>query len=119
MQSNYRYIVFLAITLILPGCATQVLTDSIAIDHGATKKQVLEIMGSPNDRQFLGKDEAWQYCNTGFVNDSFVVVWFYDGRVTGTTSYKDSVGNIGFCDSHIRSVYWDDKPDVSVEFRNR
>ena len=112
-------ILFFIFVFFLSGCATQVMTDSIAINHGSTKNDVLNIMGPPNDRQFQGKDEAWQYCNTGFVNDSFVVVWFHDGKVTGTNSYKDSVGNIGFCDSHIRTINWEDKPNISIEIRSR
>ena len=114
-----KMVSFIICVLLLVSCANKVTTNSIEIDHGVSKQKVLSIMGSPNDRQFKGKDEAWQYCNTGFVNDSFVVVWFYNGKVTGTKTYKNSVGNVGFCDSHIRTIDWESKPDISIEVRNR
>jgi hypothetical protein len=76
-------------------------------------------MGPPQNTQFSGKNEAWQYCQTEFVNDSFVVVWFYDGQVTGLNTYRDSAGDMGFCSSHFRSINWEDAPDFSVEVRSR
>ena len=62
-------------------CATQVLHQAGGIDPGATRAQVREILGNPQDRQFRGSQEAWQYCQTGLVNDTFVVVWFVDATV--------------------------------------
>ena len=100
-------------------CATQVLHQAGGIDPGATRAQVREILGNPQDRQFRGSQEAWQYCQTGLVNDTFVVVWFVDGTVTGMTSYKDSVGDIGLCSSHFKSIRWEDAPTVTIEMRQR
>ena len=58
--------------------------------------------GPPEDRQSRGAQEAWQYCeHAGVVQDTFVVVWFVDGTVTGITTSKNAVGDIGFfCSSH-------------------
>ena len=91
----------------------------MGIDPGATKEEVRSILGVPQDRQFKGKQEAWQYCNTGLVNDTFLIVWFFDGKVTGMNTYKDSVGDIGFCTSHFKSIKWEDAPDSTIEIRNR
>ena len=57
---------------------------------------VREVLGAPTDRQVRGAQEAWQYCATGVVQDTFVVVWFAEGAVTGMTTYNNAVGDIGF-----------------------
>ena len=77
-------------------------------------------MGTPKDRQFQGKSEAWQYCATdysGFGADQYIVVWFYEGKVFGMTSYKNHM--VGNCESFFRTIKWEDAPDRSIEFRNR
>jgi hypothetical protein len=105
--------------LMAAACATQVAQRSIDVNPGDTREQVRATMGDPGNRQFQGALEAWQYCGTGFVNDSFVVVWFRDGTVTGLTTYENSAGDIGFCDRHFVPIRWEDAPDVTVEVRQR
>ena len=66
---------------------------SALINPGDQKAQVMVVMGPPQDRQFRDKNEVWQYCVTGagFGYHDYRMVWFYDGRVTGITSYKNSL----------------------------
>jgi len=84
---------------------------AMQINPGDDKNQVLAVMGAPGDRQFLGDDEVWQYCQTGagFGYHDFRMVWFYRGKVTGITSYKDYTPASG-CSGHFKTVRWEDAP---------
>jgi hypothetical protein len=44
------------------GCSapSQLMKKSLMINAGQTKEEVLKIIGNPGNRQFKGKDEAWQ-----------------------------------------------------------
>jgi len=77
-------------------------------------------MGTPDDRQFKGDNEAWQYCQTGagFGYHDYRVIWFYKGKVAGINSYK-STRPASSCVSDIKQINWEDAPDVSLEIRNR
>lgn len=92
---------------------------SLEVQPGQTYQQVSAIMGVPGDRQFEGSMQAWQYCSTSKTmgeGDHYVVVWFYQGRVTGLTTYKNH--RYGRCSSFFRTVRWEDAPDVDVRIRN-
>lgn len=103
----------------LASCANQAVKNVTAIDLGASKDDVYRLLGQPQNRQFKDKYEAWQYCQTEFVNDSFILLWFYDNKVTGVNTYRDSVNDIGLCSSHFKTINWQDAPDVTVEIRQR
>lgn len=108
-----------ACALLLSACGS-LAKKAALINPGDTREQVLAVMGPPGDRQFRGKDEAWQYGKTGagFGYHDFRIVWFYDGRVTGLTSYKDrSAGSAA--SAHFKSIQWEDAPDRTVEVRVR
>jgi hypothetical protein len=96
----------------LSACATQVVHQVRAIAVGATPAQVREVVGEPLQRQVQGAREAWQYCATGLLQDTFIVVWFRDSQVTGLRTYPSRPGEVGFfCDSHLPPIAWDDAPD--------
>ena len=102
--------------LCLTACATQVLHQASALVPGATPAQVRELLGEPLDRQFQGNQQAWQYCETGLFQDTFVIVWFADSKVTGLRTYHSSVGDPGlFCNSHLRAITWDEAPEAQKE----
>jgi hypothetical protein len=65
---------------------------SIMLNVGDSKEQVLSVMGTPDDRQLQGENEAWQYCQTGagFGYHDYRTIWFFRGKVTGINSYKSS-----------------------------
>ena len=90
------------------------------INPGDTREQVRAIMGPPGDRQFQGKHEAWQYGRTGagFGYHDFRIIWFYDGQVTGITSYKDYTPASG-AGAHFKPIRWEDAPDYKLEIRQR
>jgi hypothetical protein len=81
------------------------------INAGDDKARVREVMGEPGDRQFEGDAEVWQYCQTGagFGYHDYRMIWFYRGKVTGVTSYKDHTPASG-CSGHFQSVRWEDAP---------
>lgn len=111
-------LVFL-LSAFLIGCGT-LEKKAALINPGDTKERVLQDMGPPGDRQFRGKDEAWQYGQTGagFGYHDFRIVWFYDGKVTGLTSYKDHTPASSAA-SHFKPIRWEDAPDRTVEVRVR
>ena len=73
--------------LFLVACASQsaIVKSSAHIKPGMSDTELRQVMGEPQNRQFKGKSEAWQYCSTafsGFEDDHFVLVWIFDGLVT-------------------------------------
>ena len=85
-----------------------------------TAEEVRISMGEPQNRQFQGENEAWQYCSTdysGFEADHYVLIWLYKGTVTGMQTYRNTL--YGSCESFFRTVDWEEAPDVSIEIRNK
>jgi len=108
------------VTLFLVACGS-LEKKSALIGIGDDKEQVLKIMGPPGDQQLKGSNEAWQYCQTtgaGFGYHDYRIIWLYNGKVTGISSYKSSRGGAS-CVTDIRSVRWEDAPDTTIEIRNR
>ena len=89
--------------------------DTLMLTHGDSKKEILKYYGEPDNAQFDGENEAWEYCKRGtsFGRSSFRTIWLYKGKVTGTTSYSQR----GNCD--FRPINWEDAPDYSIELRKR
>ena len=108
-----------ACMVVLVGCGS-LEKKSTLINHGDTKEKVLSVMGVPGDRQFQGKNEAWQYGQTGagFGYHDFRIIWFYDGKVTGITSYKDRTPGMG-AGGLFKPIKWEDAPDRTIEIRQR
>ena len=113
-----RLIVFLLSFLLLSGCSSFDQAYS-SIQPNENKQQIIDLIGQPEDRQFKGKDEAWQYCKTGtsFGVSSYKVIWFYDGKVTGITTY--SLHRAGSCEAHFEPIKWENTPDKVIEIRER
>jgi len=114
-----KIFVFISITILLLGCGS-LDKKVLLINSGDTKEQVTAVMGVPDDRQFKGSNEAWQYCQTGagFGYHDYRVIWFYKGQVSGINSYKSS-RPASSCVADIKQINWEEAPDVSVEIRNR
>lgn len=111
-------IISAAALVFLAGCGT--LDGKTAlIDPGASKKDVIAVMGAPEDRQFSGPDEAWQYCQTGagFGYNDHKIIWFSAGQVIGVTSYRTQ--GPPSCASRFRRINWQDRPDTTIELRRR
>ena len=114
-----KIIISTSILLICVSCGT-LQKDAALVNFGDTKEGVLKIMGPPDDRQFKGKNEAWQYCQTGagFGYHDYRIFWFYDGKVTGVNSYKSSRPGSS-CMTDLKPINWEDAPDITVEVRER
>jgi hypothetical protein len=106
--------------IVFASCGSyQLALSTQSINYGMSKADVFKIMGNPGNRQFMGKDEAWQYCATGGDGgDTFYIIWFYDGKVTGVSSYQQREG-IGMCDKFYKTINWEDKPTHTIEIRER
>lgn len=62
----------------LSGCATT-RDRVVQVDRGMTNQQVLDIMGTPRDRTFRGKQEHWVYPGTD--GDRAKLIVFENGKV--------------------------------------
>jgi hypothetical protein len=122
MTTRTSQLLGLIVLPILGGCASggALVKKSVSIERGNSKDRVVEILGAPGDRQFREDDEAWQYCRTnytGIAADQYVVVWFYQGKVTGVTTYRNT--QFGTCSSFFKTIRWEDAPDRTIEIRPR
>jgi hypothetical protein len=112
----------ISLFLLLLFCAPsgQLQKNSLALSPGSTKEDVVKALGTPQNRQFQGLDEAWQYCETdysGFSGDNMLVVWLYDGKVTGIQTYKNYL--LGNCKDGFKEVKWESAPSRIIETRKR
>lgn len=88
---------------------TQLFSSSVGIRAGMTADDLQKLMGPPQNRQFEGRDEAWQWCSTGYAEpDAYVLVWLSRGVVTGMQTYNNT--RTGPCESFFRTVKWTDAP---------
>ena len=118
-MQKIKLVLFILWALFLSSCGS-LDKKSALINPGDNKEQVLKIMGPPDDRQFKGRDEAWQYCQTGagFGYHDYRTIWFYNGKVTGINSYKSTRAGTS-CVTDIKAVRWEDAPDRTIEIRER
>jgi len=105
-----KKIIFGLSLLLLTSCGSSKLNDkAVQVEPGMSKEQVLNLMGSPGDRQFQNASEAWQYCSTGVTgNDKHYIIWFEDGYVSGLTSYSE--GSTMQCSESFKPIDWRKKP---------
>ncbi|MCD0424162.1 hypothetical protein LOC51_43745 [Rubrivivax sp. JA1024] len=88
------------------------------VSPGSPKDKVFEAMGTPEDRQFNGEMEAWQYSNIASIGIcEYTVVWFKGGLVTGLTTYRNR--SVTGCRVGMQSIKWESAPDAIVEIRQR
>ncbi|MCS0352720.1 DUF2845 domain-containing protein [Vibrio ordalii] len=108
----------LAFSFLIWGCATVPVAFN-EINAGDSKSDVIAKVGAPENRQFSGKNEAFQYCTTGtsFGVSTYNVIWFFDSKVTGANSY--SLSRAGSCSGHFKTLNWEDAPDTIIELRDR
>ena len=93
VEINFMRLIFtiMALFLLASGCSTtgsisDMQAKSMQIHPGTSKDEVIALFGVPGDRSFNGKGEAWQYCSTGFSQDKYMTVWFYEDIVEGLTT---------------------------------
>ena len=112
--------IFAIILIIFVSACVSLEKKSILVSIGDSKDRVLEVMGTPDDRQLKGDNEAWQYCQTGagFGYHDYRIFWFYKGKVTGINSYKSTRAGSS-CMADVRPVNWEEAPNAILEIRNR
>ncbi|MDP2806134.1 MAG: hypothetical protein Q8O24_09365 [Gallionellaceae bacterium] len=117
MHISIIKILVLLLFFFLSGCGT-LENKTILLNVGDSKKAVLDVMGTPADRQISGQQEAWQYCvsGAGFGWNDHKIIWFNAGQVTGINSYRSSVSG---CQGGIKPVRWENAPDSVLEIRRR
>jgi hypothetical protein len=100
---------------ILASCAG-VKTRALKIEKDNSTARVMEIMGTPDDRQFSGSHEAWQYGMVVSIGVcDYTVVRFKEGKVTGITSYRN-FSTLG-CRHGLKSVNWEEASDRIIEMK--
>ena len=111
------------IVVLLVGCASQAVQDfdkrANQVQPGMSFAEASGVMGPPKNRQFSGRQEALQWCETSFVSgsaDSYLVGYFYDGKLVTTNTYRNSA--YGTCESFFKPVQWL-TPDRIIEIRAR
>lgn len=116
------HLIIAALVFLLQACASQssIVRNSASIRPGISTAELRQIIGEPQNRQFKGKNEAWQYCSTdfsGFEADHYVLVWLFDGVVSGMQTYRNT--QYGTCESFFRTVNWEEAPNTAIEIRQR
>ena len=114
---NKVLIPLLVIIGLLTSCGT-LDSKTMLLNVGDSKQRVIEVMGTPDDRQVKGVYEAWQYCVSGasFGSNDHKIIWIQSGAVTGINSYKSRSAG---CSSGMREVRWETAPNAVIEVRPR
>lgn len=110
---NLRILVVVTVfALSMVSCRTMELANkTIQINKGDDRAKVLQVMGTPQDRQLLTDYEVFQYCITGagFGYHDYSAIWLRSGKVVGITSYKDHTP-ASSCRGHFRTLRIEDAP---------
>ena len=67
------------------------------IQLGMGKDQVQKKLGEPQNRQFKGVHETWQYCLSGLLTHNYYSVDFVEGQVEGISTYSKKVEDYDSC----------------------
>jgi len=117
---------FLVLVSAISGCVSMGdsmgdLKQSFLIERGMTKGEVLALFGDrPATSEFKDNVDEWHFCRTG-ASDSYVAVYFIDGRVSAKREYTrngDNGGGYGNCKIFIKSGDYRE-PDEIREYRIR
>jgi hypothetical protein len=114
-------VVLTALAIGLASCRTMELANkAMQIERGDDRAKVLQVMGTPQDRQFLADYEVLQWCITGagFGYHDYTAIWLRASQVVGITTYKDHTP-ASSCRGHVRTLRVEDAPDFVVEVRPR
>lgn len=106
------WMVVIVFVLSIVSCRTMELANkTLQINKGDDRAKVLQVMGTPQDRQFLGDYEVLQYCITGagFGYHDYSAIWLRSEKVIGITTYKDHTP-ASSCRGNFRSLRVEDAP---------
>jgi hypothetical protein len=85
------------------------------IAPGMSSAQVESILGVPQDRQFNGRKEAWQYCQRAFdisAIDKYLLIWIDDGMVSAMQSYSQPRRGVSCASPLFQTVNWRSGPAI-------
>ena len=125
MKSTYLFSLILT-SLIFLNCSSSrnsktkvsIKEARVYIDQGMTKQEVVGLIGLPGDRQFKGREEVLQYCESGWNAHDFLMVWFFDKKVVAMSSYKTHTCPSG-CAGCFKTIDWLSAPDEIIELRTK
>lgn len=114
-----RYLLQVLCLIIVVGCASSnpALRQLASIENGMAKADLIQLAGPPQDRQMQGDYEALQWCESGFVQSNYKLVWLYKNKVAGMNTYQ--VGGAAACEDRFKTVRWEEAPSYTVEVRGR
>lgn len=94
----------LVVVALLSGCSSTRL-QTLELEPGMPKSEVVAILGTPHDRSIRGPDEALQYQElVGFGQCKYTTVWLTNGVLVGVTSRRG--GSVAGCGLGSREVDW-------------
>ncbi|HVO74268.1 MAG TPA: outer membrane protein assembly factor BamE [Ignavibacteriaceae bacterium] len=109
MKIKLLMLLFILILFLIFGCSAS--QNSINVNPGMNKDNVLSIMGTPGNRQFNGAREAWQYCSLKLDREEneYTVIWFNEGKVSGMTTYR-----YGNAYGEYAKIDWNIAPEIRI-----
>jgi outer membrane protein assembly factor BamE (lipoprotein component of BamABCDE complex) len=111
-----RILLYMCFPLVLLGCTTvgevtAIQNKALQVNKGMNKEDVNKILGPPGNRSFNADNEAWQYCETGMLNDTYVTVWFKKDKVKALSNYNDTADFL--CTDNFKNIDWTTHPDTA------
>ena len=122
MKSSIFGVLMVGVALLTAGCGTNpsnsnedIKQKAMQVDPGMNKREVAEIMGSPEQRSFRGQAEALTFCGwTVFQGFLTYTVWFFEDSVVAMTDDMIHTG-AGDCSQFLSPVDWGQAPaDVKI-----
>jgi hypothetical protein len=111
-RKNMKSVLIVTILVILSGC-TSLDRQTLNLDPGMTKEQVVKIMGVPDRRSFRDNDEALQYQGViGYGQCIYITTWFKDGVLIAVTDRRGT--SIAGCGLGSREVDWGQMPTPNL-----
>jgi len=108
---KYEMLALAVAALSASACATAGVTSREAISKielGMSRAEVIELLGQPGKRSFMGTREVLQYCQTGYGADSYTAIWLTDGVVTGLGQDDLRLGVDFSCAEQYPRIDWGD-----------
>ena len=105
--------VLIGLVVLMASC-TSIDSNSLKLEPGMSKADVVEILGLPDRRSFRGNDEALQYQGVvGYGQCVYITAWLSEGTLIASTERRGS--SIAGCGLGSREVDWGQMPTPSID----
>ena len=112
MEQKLKHLIILFMLIAIQGCAS-LSKKSLLVEPNMTKKEVIEILGVPEDRSFKGTNEAWQYSEVaGFGQCNYMIAWFAEAKLIAITNRRGP--SVAGCGLGSREVDWGQMPTPTL-----